>query len=117
MKTPKLDAAVVGKWLSKLSDVELIDFFAAHMRDRNIYRAEGRCREAHLVLCVSSRDREDNGDAGPWRLQVLAPAVGQTWSGDAPICQFGTCTTCGRATASVSRTAQCPVCLEPVGGG
>jgi hypothetical protein len=117
MKSPKLDAAVVGKWLSKLTDVELIDFFAEQMRDRNIYRAEGRYREAHLVLGVSSRDREDNGDAGPWRLQVLARAVGKKWTGDVPVCQFGTCTTCGHQTASVSRTAQCPVCLEPVSGG
>jgi hypothetical protein len=56
MKTPKLDSVTVGKWLSKLPDVELIDFFTAHMRDRNIYRAEGRYRGAHLVLAVSSRD-------------------------------------------------------------
>jgi hypothetical protein len=117
MKTPKLDPAAVGKWLSKLSDVELIDFFSERMRDRNIYRAEGRYRDAHLVLAVSSRDREDNGETGPWGLQVLAPAVGPKWTGDAPVCQFGTCTTCGHKTASVSRTAQCPVCLEPITGG
>jgi hypothetical protein len=116
MKTPKLESTAVGKWLSKLTDVELIDFFSTHMRDRNIYRAEGRYREAHLVLAVSSRDREDNGETGPWTLQVLAPAVGQQWTGDAPVCQFGRCTTCGHATACVSKTAQCPVCFEPVRG-
>jgi hypothetical protein len=116
MKTPKLDPANVGKWLSTLTDVELIDFFAEHMRDRNIYRAEGRYREARLVLAVSSRDREDTGETGPWSLQVLAPAVGQQWTSDAPVCQFGTCATCGHKTACVSKTAQCPVCLEPVRG-
>ncbi len=107
---------MVGKWLSKLSDVELIDFFTAHMRDRNIYRAEARYREAHMVLAVASRDREDNGKTSPWQLQMLAPAVGQSWTSDAPVCQFGTCSTCGQATASVSKVAQCPVCLEPVSG-
>ncbi len=116
MKTPKFEAAAVGKWLSKLSDVELIDFFALHIRDRNIYRAEGRWREGHLVLAVSSRDREDNGDTGSWQLQVLAPAIGQKWTADAPICQFGTCQNCGHATASVSKTAHCPVCFKPVSG-
>jgi hypothetical protein len=116
MKTPKLDPANVGKWLSKLTDVEVIDFFAEHMRDRNIYRAEGKYREAHLVLGVSSRDREGNEDTGPWRLQVLASAVGPKWAGDSPVCQFGTCTTCGHKTASVSRAALCPVCLKPVRG-
>jgi hypothetical protein len=54
---------------------------------------------------------------GPWSLQVLAPAVGQQWTGDAPVCQFATCTTCGHKTASVSKTALCSVCLEPVNGG
>ncbi len=116
MKTPKLDDTIVGKWLGKLSDVELIDFFATHMRDRNIYRAEGRYREGHLFLAVSSRDKEDNGETGPWQVQVLAPAVGQKWTGDAPVCQFGTCQSCGHPTASVSKMAECPVCFHPVHG-
>jgi rubrerythrin len=116
MKTPKFDSESVGKWLSKLTDVELVDFFYAHMRDRNIYRAEGRHRQSHLVLAVSSRDVEDNGEAEPWRLQLLAPA-NETWAADSPICQFGACAVCGHATASVSKDAQCPVCLNPVRGG
>lgn len=116
MKTPKLDEETVGKWLSTLSDVEFIDFFYAHMGERNIYRAEGRYREAHLVLGVSSRDRHDNGEAEAWRLQMLAPAL-EEWSADAPVCQFGTCSTCGSATASVARDATCPVCHAAVRGG
>jgi hypothetical protein len=116
MKTPKLDPESVGKWLGKLTDVELIDFFYNHVRDRNIYRAEGRNRQSHLVLGVSSCDVEDNGDAQPWQLQLLAPAD-ETWTVDSPICQFGECAICGHATASVSRDAQCPVCLTHVRGG
>lgn len=116
MKTPKLDPEAVAKWLSKLSDVELIDFFYAHLQDRNVYRAEGRHRQSHLVLGVSSRDVEDNGDAEPWTLHLLALA-NEAWASDSPICQFGACAVCGHATASVSRDAQCPVCLIPVRGG
>jgi hypothetical protein len=116
MKTPKLNPESVGKWLSKLSDVELIDFFYTHMQDRNIYRAEGRHRQSHLVLAVSSRDVEDNGEAEPWRLQLLAPPH-ETWAADSPICQFGKCETCGHATASAGKDAQCPACLIAVRGG
>jgi hypothetical protein len=117
MKKPKLDSRQAGRWLQDLTDTEFIAFFYSELGSRNIYRAEGRYRESHLVLGVSSRDREDNGTAGSWRLQVLAPTPGQNWGADAPVCQFGTCTTCGHATASIGKSAQCPVCMEPVRGG
>jgi rubrerythrin len=116
MKTPKLDPQSVGKWLSKLSDVEFVDFFYAHIRDRNVYRAEGRHRQSHLVLGIASRDVEGNGDAEPWKLQLLAPA-NEAWAKDSPVCQFGACDVCGHNTASVSKDANCPVCLNAVRGG
>jgi hypothetical protein len=116
MKTPKLDPETVAKWLSKLSDVEFVDLFYTHMQDRNVYRDEGRHRQSHLVLGVSSRDIEANGDAEPWTLQLLAPAK-EKWAADSPICQFGVCDVCGNATASVSRDAQCPLCFSAVKGG
>jgi hypothetical protein len=117
MKRPKLDSTQVSRWLQDLTDTEFIAFFYDHLSARNIYRAEGRYREAHLVLGVSSRDREDDGTTTPWTLQLLAHTPGQNWSADAPVCQFGTCATCNHSTASVGKSAQCPVCLEQVRGG
>jgi hypothetical protein len=50
MKRPKLDSTQVSRWLQDLTDTEFIAFFYDHRSARNIYRAEGRYREAHLVL-------------------------------------------------------------------
>jgi hypothetical protein len=108
MKNPKLDPANVARWLQNLSDHQFIAFFAKHLSERHIYRAERRHQDSHLVLANAKRDREDNGTTGPWQLQVLCAAPQQNWGDDAPVCQFGT--HCGHETASVSKNSQCPIC-------
>lgn len=65
MKNPKLDKAIVAKWLNKLSDYDFISFFYAELSERNVYYEERRHSEAHLVLSIARRDREDNGTCGP----------------------------------------------------
>lgn len=110
MKTPKLEKSEVAKWLNALSDHDFISFFYTELHDRHVYRAERRYVDAHLVLSVARRDREDDGTCGQWRTELLSPTPGQVWVKDASICQFGSCTGCGRETASWSPSSQCPVC-------
>jgi hypothetical protein len=113
MKTPKLEPANVARWLQNLSDHQFIEFFAEHLSERHIYRAERRHQDSHVVLANATRARgdigtEDNGTTGPWQLQVLCAVPQQNWGKDAPVCQFGT--HCGHQTASVSKNSQCPIC-------
>ena len=114
MKKPSFEAAQVARWLQDLSDQEFIALFYEHLSERHIYRAERRYQDSHLVLANATRDREDDGTTGAWRLQTLCPTPGRNWGADAPVCQFGHC--CGHPTASVAKMSECPICGEAVSG-
>jgi hypothetical protein len=114
MKNPKLEPLAVARWLQNLTDQQFIAFFYEHLTERHIYRAERRYQDSHLVLANADRNREDDGTVEAWRLQVLCSTPGQTWSDDAPVCQFGS--HCDYQTASVARISQCPICANEVSG-
>ena len=114
MKNPKLDPELVAKWLNHLSDHDFIAFFYANLAERHVYREERRHTDAHLVLCVARRDREDDGRVSAWQNQILCPTPETTWASDAPVCQFGRCATCDQAIASWSTRPNCGICGEQV---
>jgi hypothetical protein len=114
MKNPKLDKAIVARWMQNLSNQQFVEFFYAQLADRSIYPAERRYLESHLVLANAKRVREADGSTEAWRLELLCPTPNEHWTVDAPICQFGQ--HCTYDTVSVGKQSQCPICGEAVSG-
>jgi hypothetical protein len=114
MKSPKLEAAEVARWIQNLTDQEFVTFFYTQLSERHIYRAERRHIDSHLVLANSRRTCMEGEYVGPWELEIITAAPQERWHKDAPLCQFGTC--CGNRTVSISKTSVCPVCQELVHG-
>jgi hypothetical protein len=98
--------------LRSLTHKQFVELFYEVVQDRFIYNGEEMLWDAHLVLANAIRDRTESGAS--WRVELLCPTPGQTWSDDALICQSGE--HCGFDTMSWAKQSMCPVCGGSVYG-
>lgn len=97
-------------WCRGLNDKQFAEFFYEAVASRNTSDLpEWR---GHFVLADA-----EFVDDGPWEVDFIALPVETErapWSDEGPICQSGTCGSCGFAVRSWSKRAECPVCANPV---
>ncbi len=99
--------------LGQLTDKQFVEMFYEAVQGRDIYRAEQKAFEAHLVLANAVRDAGSVDNSG-WTLEVVCSAPGQRFADDSPLCQTGE--HCGHPTVSWAKRARCPVCGEDAYG-
>ena len=99
-------------WLKSITDKE----FAEAVHEVAQARCQTSAVEAahgHFVLASVSLD----WDTGNWGLEVVGLhdplQYSRGFDADAPLCQFGHCSSCGFATVSWAKHAKCSIC----GGG
>lgn len=96
--------------LHRLSDKQFAEVFYEAVASRNTSDLpEWR---GHFVLADAA-----SVDGGPWDIDFIAlplEAAGAEWSGEAPICQSGTCGGCKTDIRSWSKRVECPVCRQAV---
>jgi hypothetical protein len=92
--------------LRDLGEREFAELFYDIARARSVRNPEGTAR--HLVLADAARDD------GKWVVEVIAghdPAQYRDgWAPGVPICQSGTCESCGNELRSWAKHMLCPIC-------
>ncbi len=117
MKQPKFEPAEVARWMRDLTDQEFVTFFYTQLSARHIYPAERHLIDSSLVLANSKRTCEEGQYPGPWQLELIGAAPRVLGTENDPLCEAGTCASCGHKIISICEMATCPLCNELVHGG
>jgi hypothetical protein len=99
------------KWLRSLSDKQFVEFFYEVVKDRNTSDIEKW--NGHFILsdteCVENEEWETD------HIALHDPQeCPEGWADDVPICQSGTCSSCGAEVRSWAKHAICSICKNKV---
>ena len=98
-------------YLSQLSPKAFAEFFYEAVKDR--VTSDRSDWHGHFILADAEQVDADE----PWDVELIALQDDKQyggWSDDAPLCQSGTCDSCGHRVRSWAKQAVCPVCNQAV---
>lgn len=102
-----MNESAIITWLDSLTHKQFVDFFYRAVANRNT--SDLAEWQGHLVLSDAEKVTGER-----WSTVVIALPEDDNFADECPICQSGTCETCGIQVRSVAKRAICPVCLSKV---